>query len=162
MESEEKSRIISARIEEPLYREILARVPICAIDVLFFSPDKKETLLFKRSNKPLQGIFYTIGGRLLKNETVKDAAVRLARQEAGIAVSMGQLVFGGMQEEIHDDSAFAGVSYHAVGFYYGCTIGKDTLPALDSQHSEYAWFSVEDPSLHPFAKQKVRSLLEKL
>lgn len=159
------------------YREVLDITPVCCVDVMFFNSDKTKTLLFKRQNEPVKGIYYSAGGRLLKNERIEDCAVRQGLREVGININRNKLTFGGVQEELHPNSVFEGVSYHAIVIYYGYVLNDD-LPAtayrskeaggrwqageikLDSQHSDYQWFSVSDESLHPFIKSRIANLLK--
>jgi len=142
------------------YKEILDTTPVCAVDVLFFNNGKTETLLFRRENEPLKGVYFSAGGRLFKNERLEDCAVRQALREAGINIERTELILGGTEEEINPNSVFEGVSYHAVDLFYGYVIKKDEVIKLDNQHSDYKWFSVSDESLHPFIKSKVSKLLK--
>lgn len=141
------------------YREVLDITPVCTVDVLFFNADKTKILLFKRENEPMKGSFFSIGGRLFKGELLADCAVRQTLRETGMAIEKNKLTYGGTQEEIHPNSIFEGVSYHAVGIFYGYVI-EDAEIKLDNQHSDYQWFSVSDNSLHPFIKTKIISLLK--
>lgn len=141
------------------YREILDSTPVCTVDVLFFNSDKTRTLLFKRENEPMKGSYFSIGGRLLKNESFADCAVRQALREAGVIVKKDGLILGGVQEELHPNSVFEGVSYHAVDIFYGYVLDTEEIK-LDSQHSDYQWFSVTDGTIHPLIKTKIASLLK--
>ena len=141
------------------YREILDITPVCTVDVLFFNSDKTKTLLFKRENEPVKGTYFSIGGRLLKNELLEDCVVRQTFREIGVKIKKGELAFGGIQEEIHSNSMFEGVSYHAIDIFYGYVLDDEEIK-LDSQHSDYKWFSVSDDTLHPFIKTKIASLLK--
>lgn len=141
------------------YREILDITPVCTVDVLFFNKDKTETLLFKRVNEPLKGVYFSIGGRLLKNEKLEDGAVRQALREAGLHIEKTGLTLGGTQEEFHPTSIFDGVTYHAVVVFYGCILGDEEI-TLDGQHSDHQWFSVSGATLHPLLKTKIQSLLK--
>lgn len=142
------------------YKEILDTTPVCTVDVLFFNKDKTKTLLFKRENEPIRGTYFSLGGRLLKNELIKDCAIRQALRETGVNISPAGLTFGGFIEEIHPNSIFENVSYHAIDFFYGYVLDKEKID-LDSQHSDYKWFSVSDESLNPFIKTKITTLLKK-
>ena len=142
------------------YQWILEVMPICAVDVVFFNKDKTKTLLFKRLNEPLKGKYFSIGGRLLKNEKLEDCAVRQALWEAGVQIQKDRLILGGVQEEIYGTSAFSEISYHAIDIFYGYVLGGDEEITLDNQHSDYQWFPVSDETLHPFMKTKVASLLK--
>ena len=141
------------------YRELLDITPVCTVDVLFFNKDKTKTLLFKRTNEPLKGVYFSIGGRLLKNEKIEDCAVRQALREVGLHINKNELTFGGTQEELHPVSIFTDVSYHAVDIFYGYVLDNETI-TLDSQHNDHQWFSVSDETLHPFIKTKVVTLLK--
>lgn len=141
------------------YKEILDITPVCTVDVLFFNSDKTKTLLFKRENEPIMGSYFSIGGRLFKNELLADCAVRQTLRETGIIIQKDGLTFGGIQEELNPNSVFEEVSYHAICVYYGYVLG-DVKVKLDSQHSDYQWFSVSDDSLNSFIKLKVASLLK--
>lgn len=142
------------------YKELLDISPICTVDVLFFNSDKTETLLFKRQNEPLKDSYFSVGGRLFKNERLEDCAVRKAFEEVGITIDKEKLTFGGTVEELNPNSIFEGVSYHAIDSFYGYIMNDEKLK-LDDQHSDYRWFSVSDDSLHPFLKTKIASLLKK-
>jgi ADP-ribose pyrophosphatase YjhB (NUDIX family) len=150
-------------INQPLplekYKEFMNLVPITTVDVLFFNRDMTETLLFKRKNKPLKEVYFSLGGSLKKNETLIDGAVRQALRETGVRVNKDSLWYGGTQDEIHPNSFFDGISYHAVDSYFGYILEKEEI-ILDFQHSEYKWFSVSDESLHPFIKSKIKNLLK--
>lgn len=141
------------------YRETMEIAPVCTVDVLFFNTDKTKTLLFKRENEPLKGTYFSIGGRLIKNETLEKCAVRQALREVNVEIRKEELLFGGVQEEMHPNSVFEGVSYHAIDVFYGYILTNEKIE-LDSQHSDYRWFSVSDEGLHPFIKTKVASLLK--
>ena len=141
------------------YKEILDIAPVCTVDVLFFNKDRTKTLLFKRQNDPLKGVYFSIGGRLQKNEMFLNCALRQNLLEAGIDIKINEIFFGGVQEEIHPNSIFEGVSYHAVDIFYGYVL-EDEKIELDKQHSDYRWFSVNDDTLHPFIKTKISSLLK--
>lgn len=134
--------------------------PICTVDVLFFNSDKTKTLLFRRENEPMKGTYFSAGGRLFKNELLADCAVRQAFREAGLVIEKDGLTLGGTKEQINPNSAFEGVSYHAVDIFYGYIIDEDAEIKLDSQHSDYKWFSVSDDTLHPFLKDIIGQTLK--
>ncbi len=142
------------------YREVLDITPVCCVDITFFNSDKTKTLLFKRENEPLRGVYFSVGGRLIKNELLEDCAVRQCLRESGININRNDLTFGGVQEELHPNSVFEGVSYHAVVIYYGYVLNDENEIKLDSQHSDFKWFSVSDDSLHPFIKSRITNLLK--
>lgn len=144
------------------YRLLMDKAPICCVDVLFFNKEKTKTLLFKRANQPVKNVYFTIGGRLLKNEKLIDGAGRQALKETGIRIKKRLLVPGGVTEDIFGNSIFADVSYHAVDIFYGYILDGQEKIRLDNQHSDYQWFSINDKKIHPFVKNRIAGLLEKL
>ena len=58
------------------YFTVMSNMPIPTVDVLLVDRDATRTLLFKRSNKPVQHVYYSLGGRIYKNERVEVAAGR--------------------------------------------------------------------------------------
>lgn len=147
-------------IEEKLYRQCVDSIPIVTVDVLLFDENLMQTVLFRRENKPLQGLYYSIGGRVYKNENILNAAIRISKTEASLELNKGDLIFGGVTEEIFHDSSFAGINAHNVNIFYGLIIKKEKLIVkCDDQHSGYKWFHVEDQNLHPYLAQKIFTLL---
>jgi len=144
------------------YREILDKTAVCTVDVVIFNKDMSETLLFRRKNLPLKGCYFSIGGRLYKNEKLDDCAIRQLKKEAGIKASKKDIFFGGVAEELNRDSIFENVSYHAVNIFYGFkTDDKNLKLKLDDQHDGFKWFSVKDKKIHKFAKYKIDELVKK-
>lgn len=143
------------------YRAAMEEFPIVTVDVIFLSPDKKKILLGKRTNQPYAGEFYSFGGRFFKNESFLEAAERIAKQELGLSIPAEKLLFAGVLNEINDSSIFDGVNYHAVDVYFVCTLGDESMK-LDSQHSEIAWFPVDDARIHPNVKARIIGALEAL
>ena len=101
-----------------------------------------KILLGKRINKPAQGYWFTLGGRVLKNETIEHAIERIAKIELGIILDCNPK-FIGVFEHLYDDSIFDTVSTHYVNLAYEIEISvlKD-LPK--DQHNKYSWFDLEE------------------
>lgn len=152
-----------AFIPEATYKTMIEHLPICTVDVLFFNEDKTKTLLFRRNNEPAKGIYYSIGGRLDKNETFLECAVRQAKRELNIDINPDRTVFGGVIKESFENSAFGEEPYSNVDLFYGYVLEDENIKlALDDQHNDYKWFSVEDQSIYPFVKSKIKQTLSAL
>lgn len=151
-------------LKDSLYRQYMKNSPICTVDVLFFDKSKKKILLCKRVNKPLKNKFFSIGGKLLKNESFLDGAIRQAKKELNIKLKPRELIFGGVIGEIHNNSIYKGINYHTVNVYWGCILDnvKKNNFKLDNQHTKYRWFSVKSSRFHPFIKEKMANLISKL
>jgi 8-oxo-dGTP pyrophosphatase MutT (NUDIX family) len=148
-------------VPEVLFREMIDKLPICTVDIAFFNPGVSETLVFRRSHPPLQSQWFTIGGRLQKSERLRDCALRHAREEAALTLDPDSLFFGGVFEEIHDESRFGGVTYHCVNFCWGYLLGEAPSIRLDPQHDRYEWRSVADPAFHPLLGAKVLAVADR-
>lgn len=61
--------------------------PAVTVDVAIFTieDDTLRVLLIKRTNKPFLGFRALPGGFILKNETTKDAALRILKEKAGVS-----------------------------------------------------------------------------
>lgn len=150
-------------IEENLYRKFIEVLPIVTVDIVIFDEHLAQTVLFRRKNRPLKGLYYSIGGRVYKNENILNSAIRICKQEAGLLLNKGDLIFGGVTEEIFHDSTFEGINAHNVNIFYGHLAQKKELVVkCDDQHSGHKWFDVDDQNLHPYLAQKIFTLLNHL
>ena len=149
-------------IPEGLYRALIEHSPICTIDILLFDPEKKYTLLGRRTSEPYKGMYYAFGGRLRKNEGFEDAVIRIAKNETSVNMEASSITFGGIINEINTGSRFKDINYHAIDLYFCCIISKATTISLDEQHDEYKWFPVNDPALHPNIKTRIVNSLRAL
>ncbi len=147
-------------IPKEIFKDCMNYMPICCVDILPFNPEKTKVLLGKRNNEPLKGEYFSTGGRLLKGEEFKDCAVRKAKEELGLEISSELLLPGGTLNEIHKNSAFGDeIGYHAVVVYFGYLIQEDTKIILEDQHSDFKWFEINDPTIHPFVKERINNII---
>ena len=131
-------------------------VPICTVDVIILNKKRDKLLLFKRTNEPLKGVYFTIGGRLYKGESYLQCAMRQAARELGIAIDPRDATFVGTSRDTHENSAFENISYDAVVILFSYVLDdEDQKFELDEQHDGYRWFSIDDSSLHPLIKERI-------
>jgi colanic acid biosynthesis protein WcaH len=147
-------------IPTEIYASIVRHMPMPTVDVVLFSSDARRVLLFLRRNPPVQGEWYTIGGRQRKGETVRECAVRQGREEAGLTLDPERLFFGTVLDEMFDDSRIPGVGAHCVNVCWGYLLEDGAEIVLDDQHERCEWFAADDPGLHPLIRRKVDSLLD--
>jgi len=143
------------------YRVCVKYLPVPTTDVVIFNPDQTKVLLFKRINKPLKGEFFTLGGRIIKGEDLKDSAIRKIEEEIGIKISSDQLIFGGIIDEKIEKSMFEDMDQHNINIFWGLTLPENTKIKLDSQHSEYKWFDINDP-FHKLVRKKIDMIISEL
>ena len=82
------------KISDKEYKKIVELVPILCVDIILRHNNKY--VLVKRNNEPLKGFHWVIGGRLLKDESVWEGAMRKVREEVGVGVGGHEVeqVFG--------------------------------------------------------------------
>jgi colanic acid biosynthesis protein WcaH len=151
---------VNGWIPDSLFAEFVRRMPICTVDVVLFNPEVTKVLLFRRTNEPLKGQWFTLGGRLLKNETFRECALRQAFAESGLTLAPDSLFFGSVFEEIFERSRFGpDIGCHCVNICWGALISEDTPVRMDAQHDRHEWKSVDDASLDPMLQRKIGALV---
>jgi colanic acid biosynthesis protein WcaH len=123
-----------------VFKIIVENTPLVSVDLIVKHRD--QVLLGKRVNKPAQGYWFTLGGRVLKNESIETAIQRIGKVELGIIINSNPK-FIGVFEHLYDDSIFDAVSTHYVNLAYEIEVsGLEDLPT--DQHNEYRWFGLEE------------------
>ena len=79
-------------LDDQIFKTVVDSVPLVSIDILLKRNDK--VLLGKRINKPAQGYFFSMGGRINKNETIDSAMNRIARDELNIELKTAPKFIG--------------------------------------------------------------------
>lgn len=119
------------------YNKILQTMPIACIDVAIVS--QGSILLVKRKDEPAKGEWWVPGGRILKGETMKQCAMRKAKEEVNIDCCIGPLIY---TAETIFNTGPNGIPVHSVNscfLMYPKTL--DYKCQLDSHHRGYKWFS---------------------
>lgn len=121
---------------------VVENAPLISID--FIIEKDGLYLLGKRVNKPANGYYFTVGGRILKNETIYQAVMRISLKEIGLRVTMEQLKFLGVFEHFyHDSFPSDSISTHYVVLAYLLHLDQEcALPMLE--HNEYRYFSKDE------------------
>lgn len=143
-------------LDDQIFKTVVDSSPLISIDILIKKGNK--ILLGKRINKPAQGYFFSIGGRINKNETIDNAMARVALNELNIDLKSTP-EFIGVFEHFYDDSLYENVSTHYVNIAYEYEMEETPdLPA--EQHSEYKWFTIdellESKQVHKYTKDYFR------
>ena len=127
-------------LQGDIFKTIIAHTPLVSVDLIVKQDNK--ILLGKRVNNPAKGYWFTLGGRVLKNEAIQDAIHRIGKQELDIMIDSNPQ-FIGVFEHRYDDSIFRDVSTHYVNLGYEIEVsGLEDLP--QEQHSEYRWFGLDE------------------
>jgi len=137
--------------------DIIESTPLVAVDLIIENPNK-EILLGKRVNRPAQGYWFVPGGRILKNETIKDAIKRISITEIGVDLSDHDPGLLGASEHMYDDNFLnvPGINTHYVVLAFVIELETEITATHDDQHSEMKWWTIEnllgDNNVHPNTK----------
>ncbi|WP_372739259.1 GDP-mannose mannosyl hydrolase [Neptunomonas sp.] len=146
----------NAFLSDAQFRAVVDLTPLISLD-LIVKNQQGGVLLGKRNNRPAKGDWFVPGGRILKNETLAAAFLRLTQAELGLAVAMPQARYIGLYEHFYPDSIFGDkISTHYVVNAFELVLDTalaalpehlqehlpEHLPRI--QHSDYAWWSVSD------------------
>ena len=125
------------------FKTVIENTPLISIDFLIKNKND-QYLLGKRVNRPAKGYWFTLGGRVLKNETLAKAVKRLSKKEFNLEVTQNMLKFYGIYEHFYADSFVDNnISTHYIVLVYVLDIGC-TLDLPEKEHSEYSYFSKKE------------------
>ena len=144
-------------LDDQIFKTIVDSAPLVFIDILIKKGNK--ILLGKRINKPAQGYFFSIGGRINKNETIENAMARVVLNELNIELKSVPK-FIRVFEHFYDDSIYKDVSTHYVNMAYEYEV-EETPDLPTEQHSQYQWFIVDEllnsDQVHKYTKDYFRN-----
>jgi 8-oxo-dGTP diphosphatase len=118
-------------------------VPLVGVGAIII--EKARVVLVKRAHPPLEAEWSIPGGVLEVGELLREAAIREAREETGLAVETGELL--GVFDRVLRDPEQR-VQYHYVLIDFLCRrVGGDPVAASDA--AEVRWFTPEQlPALN--------------
>ena len=122
------------------YKKIIQKIPILCVDIILRHKDK--VLLVKRADEPCKGIYWPIGGRVHKGESVDAAARRKILEEIGIEYK-GSLIPIGFYEDNYTESAFeAQTEYSSFSLVFVGDLNKEvnTKVKLDKTSDDFGYF----------------------
>lgn len=128
-------------LSESTFKTIISSTPLISID-LVIKNSKSQFLLGYRNNKPAQGYWFVLGGRILKDESIEQAFNRLMINEVGVQANLSASNFKGVFEHFYDDNVFGNditTHYVVLAYELNLDLNLDDLPK--QQHCDYKWFS---------------------
>jgi colanic acid biosynthesis protein WcaH len=97
-----------------------------------------EYLLIKRANEPLKDQWWVIGGRVLKGESLEDAAKRKVQEEVGLEINNLKSI--GYYEDAFETNPFGLTTpLHAISIVFSTIIADKQRVTLDSQSSDWKY-----------------------
>lgn len=128
-------------LSDELFETIIHNTPLISID-LIIEDESKNILIGKRNNRPARGFWFVPGGRVLKDESLDDAFMRLTDIELGTQISRRNAGFIGVYEHFYNDNFYnEEFSTHYIVLAYKIIIDRAELMLPEVQHNEYCWVS---------------------
>lgn len=121
-------------ISEEEYQKIIKSMPIFCIDFLIKYKDKY--LFIKRTQEPLKGVYWVIGGRLRYKETIQEFAKRVQTREIGRYFSNFKPV--GFSNYFFPDLEESRAT-HTPTMLYLVEVDEMFEPDIDDTHCDYIW-----------------------
>ena len=127
-----------------LYDQIMKCLPIVSVEAVIVMD--KSLLFLKRNNEPAMGQWWFAGGRIRKDESLKDALHREVKEEVGLKISAYKLI-----------NAYSRVfpMRHDITIAYLCKCKKGKV-TLNNEHSEYKLLKSIPVGLHPCLLETMR------
>lgn len=117
------------------YKEIMEVLPILCVDIIIKNR-KGEYLLIRRANEPLKGEWWVIGGRVLKGESLEQAAVRKTEEEVGLTIANVQPI--GYYEDTFEKNPFRSATpQHSVSVVFRTAVDNHQPVKLKEQSIEW-------------------------
>jgi len=152
-----KKNIFNKKVPFPLYKKIISLVPICCVDAVFKAGVK--VFLFKRTYEPAKNEWWFVGGRVLKNESFRNAVLRKVKEEVGVEVDILRMI--GVYETFFDRSRFdtkkRKVSTHSINVCFVVEPkDKEFKFRLNEEYGSYRTITEIDKNFHPYIKKVLR------
>jgi len=139
------------------FRQAVEMLPLVSIDLLL-RDGAGNYLTGLRANPPAQGAWFVPGGRIRKNEPLRDALRRIVHDELGPTLPELAWKPRGVYEHFYGTNfaGEAGRSTHYVVLAYEAELSLDTASLPLVQHNGYRWLPGEviaaDPGVHPYTQ----------
>jgi len=132
-------------IPSDLYQSILESMPILCVDALIVNEGK--CLLLLRDNAPAKGTYWFPGGRVYKNELIKDAVLRKVKEETNLACVFEKII--SVEETMFEKEGKMICDVHTVNIC--CLVHTSDITELmvDKLHSGFKWVNALDSTYHP-------------
>ena len=125
-------------IKTDLYQKIIENSVNFCVDIVVKCNGKY--LLVTRSQNPMKGDPWVIGGRVSQRETASYAAIRKLKEEVGIFHPKNLRPIG-YYEDVYDSNSFSGDTvYHSFSLVFECEIDSTDDIVLDDTSQTWALY----------------------
>ncbi|MDP3991302.1 MAG: DUF4916 domain-containing protein [Candidatus Colwellbacteria bacterium] len=147
-------KVVNSPIPRDLYHKVHKLLPLVCVDVVVVSPSKRQFLLIRRKNEPQKGQWWFSGGRIFKNEKLRDAALRKVKQELGLPAKIKKQL--GTYEFFSRIGYFKGTNTHMIAVVFLVEVDVDEKIILDWQSSDSRWFTKINRNWNPYLKKYLK------
>ncbi len=147
-DTQEIELVHTALLDRSLYAQCVQALPICCVDIFVYNPITRCYFLVLRNVPPAKGIYFFPGGRMHKGESFFECAKRKCYEEAGLEIVPMQII--DVYNTIYPDSAWD-CQTHTVNIAV-FALCSDDIVALDHNHVEYRWQSIDVIPEHEYLK----------
>lgn len=147
-------------LDQEKFQDMVRFSVLTSIDLILIN-DRNQVLLGYRTNAPAKGSWFVPGGRIFKDESLPQAALRIAKRELGLQSFPAPLELQGIYDHFYDDSFFASdVSTHYIVIACRCRVPGTLTVTPDQQHESLRVFDIpellESPDVHEYTKNYFR------
>ena len=149
---------MTVRLPSDDFRFVVQHTSICALDLIVENKNG-DVLLGLRTNPPAQGFWFVPGGRIYKNEEIKNTIWRVLREETGLGQDdVATVTLHGLYDHVYEENIFYDVSFNTHYIIGACRIilRDGALVRPDSQHTQLRFFPLvelqADKRVHRFVK----------
>jgi colanic acid biosynthesis protein WcaH len=124
------------------FADVVRLAPLVSIDLVIRDPDG-DVLVGLRTNAPAKGFWFVPGGRIRKNETIRNAFARILQVETGTNAAFDGARFLGVFEHFYSDDRYGRATHgtHYVVLGYEVRFGSRPHIVLDAQHDLHRWMN---------------------
>ena len=144
-------------LSESTFLTIIESTPLISID-LIIKNQEDQILLGLRNHRPAQGYWFVPGGRIMKNEHLNDAFLRITKIELGKSIPLKKRNFLGVFQHFYPDN-FANqenISTQYIVLGVEILIEEKIVDKPFLQHSKWHWWTIKDlliaENVHPYTK----------
>ncbi|WP_339891713.1 GDP-mannose mannosyl hydrolase [Neptuniibacter pectenicola] len=154
------------QLEDQGFLQLIRLAPLFSIDLVVVN-NRRELFVGKRVNSPAKDWWFVPGGRVYKDETLKNAFSRITLSELGMEYDISKCQPLGLYEHFYNVSMLCkGTSTHYINMQYLIQVNESETRAPNIQHHAYRWLSLDevgqDPLMHKNSKLFTPSLFSAL
>jgi colanic acid biosynthesis protein WcaH len=133
---------MTGHLTDPQFADVVRLAPLVSIDLVIRDCDG-DVLVGLRTNAPAKGFWFVPGGRVRKNETIRNAFARILRAEIGAGAAFDDARFLGVFEHFYSDDRYGRAEHGTHYVVLGYEVRFESRPTivLDDQHDVHRWMS---------------------